>query len=475
MLISDEPIDAFTGRGQDAGKAADIAAQLEAAILAGEFAPGTRLAEHTLASAYGVGRAPVREAIRRLEGRRLLERTSFSGVRVVSLSRDDLSQLLIVREALEGLACRQAAELMTLPDVQRLQAALRRTAMAQDAAPSGPGSGPDRGSDRDFHDQIVAGSRNVWLYEFLCRDLYTLLRMFRGQSANRKGRAAAAAREHRAIVDAIRRRDPDAAEARMRAHIAAGRDNLLAALRAGDERQPPVTRTAPRAGAAGRDEAPSLPRSRQVPRSLVDSVVDRLERAIVTGELAPHARLAEAALADALGVSRGPLREAIQQLEGRRLIVRVAHAGARVVSLTERDLANVLATRNTLEGTAARLAAQHMPVAEIDRLQKTVHAFARRGRADTSHLDEPQLDFHYSIAIGSRNRYLIDLLCKDLYYLLKLYRFRSGVAPGRRQSAVEEHMLILETIRARDGAQAERLMQEHLRAGQPRQIESRAP
>lgn len=80
--------------------------------------------------------------------------------------------------------------------------------------------------DNDVHLAIVRGSRNRWLADALCRDLYALLRVQRARSAALGDRASRAHAEHRGILDAIRRRDPDEAEARMRAHIRAARANL---------------------------------------------------------------------------------------------------------------------------------------------------------------------------------------------------------------------------------------------------------
>ena len=90
-----------------------VTERLEAAILGGELAPGSRLSEQRLATAFGVSRGPLREAIRRLEGRQLLRRTTNIGVHVTELSHEDLAELMTVREALEGMACRLAAQTIT--------------------------------------------------------------------------------------------------------------------------------------------------------------------------------------------------------------------------------------------------------------------------------------------------------------------------------------------------------------------------
>jgi DNA-binding GntR family transcriptional regulator len=200
---------------------------LEHAIFSGELKPGDRIAESTLAARFGVGRGPLREALRTLEGRRLLERTPFSGVRVVDISNDELEQLLITREALEGMAARQAAEMMTLPQTRRLREVLKG---AQDAASLGEFF-IQKTQDNDFHVQIVRGSGNRWLEEFLCRDLYSLLNICRFRAASVPERIDPARGEHEAILQAIELRDPDLAERLMREHVARGRESLLRRLR----------------------------------------------------------------------------------------------------------------------------------------------------------------------------------------------------------------------------------------------------
>jgi len=196
---------------------------LEHAILSGDLKPGDRIAESALAKRFGVGRGPLREALRTLEGRRLLERTPFSGVRVVQISNDELEQLLITREALEGMAARQAAEVMTLPQTRRLREVL---ANGREAASLGEFF-RQKTQDNDFHSQIVHGSGNRWLVEFLCRDLYSLLNIYRFRAASAPERIEVAQREHEQILDAIERRDPDRAERLMREHVAHGRESLL--------------------------------------------------------------------------------------------------------------------------------------------------------------------------------------------------------------------------------------------------------
>ncbi|WP_243209522.1 GntR family transcriptional regulator, partial [Pseudomonas aeruginosa] len=102
--------------------------------------------------------------------------------------------------------------------------------------------------------------------------------------------------------------------------------------------------------------------------TLSEHVFRKIQSAIVSGEIAPGSKISEPELARTYGISRGPLREAIHRLEGLRLLVRVPHVGARVVSLSHAELIELYEIRESLEGMACRLAAERMSQAEIDEL-----------------------------------------------------------------------------------------------------------
>ena len=204
-----------------------VVEKLEQLILSGRYRPGEKLREQLLADELGVSRAPLREAIRSLEGRRLLERTPRSGVQVVALSADTLAQILSTREALEGMAARQAAENMTVAQIN----ALRETVEMLKAQPAQvAGAVFSGGPDNDFNRLVATGSRNQWLANILVKDVYTLLRLYRLQAARRPDVADSAA-EHFAIIDCIHARDGDGAEAAMRQHLRRARDRTFQLLR----------------------------------------------------------------------------------------------------------------------------------------------------------------------------------------------------------------------------------------------------
>jgi len=191
--------------------------RLSAAILSGELAPGTKLSEPALARKYGISRGPLREALHRLQERKLITRSANQGPRVITPSPEALVELFVVREALEGMAARLAATNATDAEVALLRAAL----CPQPAETEAPRL--DERRDQDFHAAIARCSRNPMLIDLLCGELYALLRLYRGLPGGNRSGGSRAQVEHERIVCAIEDRDADLAETLMRRHIAAAR------------------------------------------------------------------------------------------------------------------------------------------------------------------------------------------------------------------------------------------------------------
>jgi DNA-binding GntR family transcriptional regulator len=133
------------------------------------------------------------------------------------LSLKDLNDILHVREVLEGLACALAAKNMTDAEIAALKKLLDQHEQ-QNSVREGKGYYQES-KDFDFHFRIATGSRNTRLIQMLCGDLYYLLRVYRYKSSTNPGRAMEALKEHREIVAALARRDPGAAEQKMRLHL----------------------------------------------------------------------------------------------------------------------------------------------------------------------------------------------------------------------------------------------------------------
>lgn len=201
---------------------------LQTAIVQGDIQPGEKLREPDLARLLGTSRGPLRDALRRLEARRLVTTTPNAGARVVSLSAGQLMELYEVREALEGMTSRLAAERMSADAIGELSALLDRHE-AEIARRDGREYFRQEG-DLDFHYRIAQSCGNAMLTSALCDDHYQLMRMYRFKFSARPGRPADALAEHRRILSAIRDRDGELAEILMRRHIRAARDNVARSL-----------------------------------------------------------------------------------------------------------------------------------------------------------------------------------------------------------------------------------------------------
>jgi DNA-binding GntR family transcriptional regulator len=193
--------------------------RLETAIRRGDMRPGDRVYDHALARQYGVSRSPVREALQRLEYLGLIMVIPRRGTYVAALlSPEEAADLLEIREALEGVAARKAAR--RLPDVQIENMAREMEALRGRVKSAGFGYA------LDFHEWILEASGSAKLKSIL-RGIQGQVRLIRFRLPVTAARAAASLREHQAIFEAIRARDPEGAEACMRAHIQVGRENML--------------------------------------------------------------------------------------------------------------------------------------------------------------------------------------------------------------------------------------------------------
>jgi len=207
--------------------------------------------------------------------------------------------------------------------------------------------------------------------------------------------------------------------------------------------------------------------------TVAERVFEAIQDAIVRGDVAPGAKITEPELARQYGVSRGPLREALQRLEARHLVERIPHVGARIAALSFERLIDIYHAREALEGMACRLAAAHCDEAEIATLEALLDEHAALGEVREGRgyfQQEGDLDFHYRIARASGNAIVTQILCEDLYHLMRMYRYKFSGYRGRPHLALEEHRRIVAALKERDGEFAELLMRRHI-AGARRTIE----
>ena len=201
---------------------------IRSAILNGELSPGSKISENNTCQRYGIGRGPLREALRQLEGCKLVEIKPNAGAKVSYIKPAQIIEIYEIRESLEGLACKLAATNATASDCLALRSIiakqqLRMTQNNGDLTPLKKG-------DLDLHSSIVKVSGNAQLFQLLCHDLYQLLQLYRLQPNTSPSRPHIALTEHTQIVDAIEKKDSELADLLMRRHISNARHELLANL-----------------------------------------------------------------------------------------------------------------------------------------------------------------------------------------------------------------------------------------------------
>jgi DNA-binding GntR family transcriptional regulator len=198
--------------------------------------------------------------------------------------------------------------------------------------------------------------------------------------------------------------------------------------------------------------------------SLHNRVIAELRQAILSGQLKPGERLVESQLADELGVSRNPVREAIRALASEGLIEVTARRGASVVSMTDQEARETIEVRALLEGQNARLAARRQDQETIKRIETVLNkgtaAVAAR-RFDQ--LSDLNLQFHRELAAAGQNTVLKELLTKLRERTAMLF---SPTDPARQARSWEEHAAILRAVIEGDERAAATLAAEHvMRAG----------
>jgi DNA-binding GntR family transcriptional regulator len=207
-------------------------------------------------------------------------------------------------------------------------------------------------------------------------------------------------------------------------------------------------------------------RSLRKRKSLGQMVYENLRQAIMRGDVLPGRRLVESQIADAQGISRTPVREAIHKLERERFIERLPHGGFSVLGFSRQDIVETFGIRSVLEGYAARLAAFNSREEDLKPLQAKVDEFQRLlKQRQLKSLPEVNTEFHDLLYALSRSPRLIGMIdgLRD-----HIFRFRRIILKDEQQSRTsnEDHRLILDYIRRRDAEGVEQLVREHIMRGQ---------
>ncbi len=207
-------------------KGPDVYAWIRQAITSGRFVPGQRLSERELASRYGVSRTPIREAFRHLIQEGLVVYKPNSGYRIISLSEELARHILVVRETLEGMAARLAAQ----RDPQRTAETMVKTiAKARRAYREGQLS-ELIAANQSFHQALVESSGNSVL-EAMYRTLQGYIGLMMSVSLSWPRRPVETIREHGEIIRALKSGNPDAAEKAIRRHVRSAYEGVLRNVR----------------------------------------------------------------------------------------------------------------------------------------------------------------------------------------------------------------------------------------------------
>ena len=195
---------------------------------------------------------------------------------------------------------------------------------------------------------------------------------------------------------------------------------------------------------------------------LRDVVFNTLRQAILTGDLKPGERLMEIHLANKLGVSRTPIREAIRKLELEGLVIMIPRRGAEVAQITEKSLKDVLEVRRALDALCAELACDRISEEEMSGLKEACAAFERAtATKDARIIAEADVAIHDIIVRAANNDRLI-VLVNNLSELMYRYRFEYIKDESQHRRLVEEHRAIYESIIKKDKEAASKAARIHI-------------
>ncbi|MDA8440811.1 MAG: GntR family transcriptional regulator [Peptococcaceae bacterium] len=207
-------------------------------------------------------------------------------------------------------------------------------------------------------------------------------------------------------------------------------------------------------------------------KPLREIVFESLREAIIGGVLKPGERLMEIQLAEEMGVSRTPVREAIRKLELEAFVVMIPRKGAYVAGISLKDIADVFEIRAALEGLAAGLSAERITDEELEEMERLL---VRKAEIiENNNLDlivEVDTAFHAIMYKASRNERLVQIL-SNLREQIQRFRATSLAVPGRMREALEEHRMITEALSERNVTLAQQLATEHIENAENVMLES---
>jgi DNA-binding GntR family transcriptional regulator len=201
-------------------------------------------------------------------------------------------------------------------------------------------------------------------------------------------------------------------------------------------------------------------------RPLGEMVYESLRDAIINQVLKPGERLMETELAEEMGVSRTPVREAIRKLEQEGYVVMIPRKGAYVAGLSIKDIHEVFEIRGALESLAAGLAAERATQEEIEEMERNIVLEASHFESnDLIKTIEVDTKFHELIFKASKNDRLLGMI-SNLREQVQRFRTTTLAVSGRLKFALEEHRRIVEAIAARDVQLAQQMAKDHIESAE---------
>ena len=398
-----------------------------------------RLIEADLADRLNMSRTPVREALHRLALIGILEAAPGGGYVPRRFTRREIRDQYELRILLEPLAAARAA---ALPDEVRMLALVDSTDLVTTEVSAE--------ANTRFHKAIGHLGGNRSLARIIDQAVDRLSREgvhARGSIQDQRRLAEG----HETVVQAIRLGDGPGAAMAMQAHLRLALDILMLSMSGG---QPHEGSSLPAA-----DGGDGSPRER-----LGEGAYAELRSAILGGRLAPGAVLSETSVATALSVSRTPTRYALRRLEAEGYIDRDERGRLAVHRLSRHELAELFAIRRAVETEAARRAAQHVSLDELDQLDEYLSADLVALRSgDVEALERLNEQIHAAVLRASRSRSLV-LVAGDVRERVYGFGFSAFALGGRgdRRKFVEEHAAMVRAIHDADGDVAAGIVDDHL-------------
>ncbi len=398
-----------------------------------------RLIEADLADRLNMSRTPVREALHRLALIGILEAAPGGGYVPRRFTRREIRDQYELRVVLEPLAAESAA---ALPDDVRLPALVDSPDLMTDEVSAE--------ANTRFHKAIAHLGGNRSLARIIDQAVDRLSREgvhARGSTQDQRRLADG----HDTVVQAIRLGDEPGAAMAMQGHLRLALDILMLSISGGQAHEH-SSPSAPDAGDAS-------PRER-----LGEGAYVELRSAILGGRLAPGAVLSETSVATALSVSRTPTRYALRRLEAEGYIDRDERGRLAVHRLSRQELAELFAVRRAVEAEAARRAAHHVSLEELDELDEYLSADLVALRSgDVDALERLNEQIHAAVLRASRSRSLV-LVAGDVRERVYGFGFSAFALGGRvdRRKFVEEHAAMVRAIHDADGDAAAGIVGDHL-------------